>query len=666
MAKNNRPRWGNISTILLLSGVMTIITAVSCDTYGETGVWKEWRNSLKPVGKAGPLLTLTCEGKTEYRIVIPAKPTTQDQKAADDLAYWLKEMTGATFAIVDDSSKPQQEEINIGRTNRLDTANISAAKEDLGEEGYAIAAKDGKLFLLGGSKRGAINAVYALLEEDLGCRWYAGRSSRIPHMATLEFNPVIRSYTPALKYRDPYYYVAFDGLWSLRNRTNAHLANVPEEWGGHKDYALFVHSVSFLVPPGRYFKDHPEYFELNAEGKRNELQVCPTNEGAIKEATKNALAYLKENPNAEYIDVSKGDGGGSCQCPTCKKLNEDEGTEAASFLYFVNGVAEGIEKEYPNVLVETLAYLETKNPPKTMKPRRNVCIRVCTDRGSMWPHPFQFVRGNEDFRNALLGWRKISEHVDIWDYATNFAHWLAPNPNMDVLADNIRFFAESGVDGVMEQAGNQCPGTERDLMRAWVLAKLMWDPSRDQWELTQDFIWGYFGQAAPAITEYNALLNEIARDKKSLNNPIYRNMFPMDSPFLSKEFIDKATAIYDQAESLAENDEILRRVERDRIPIMYVQLERGFDFVDEYGVLLERFENIARREGVNLVRVHMNYVSQKHFGTFPGLPEMEYIHTLDEKLKIWKEQAKKAIKAQTAPGKTDPIRVYRYGTLVDE
>ena len=80
--------------------------------------------------------------------------------------------------------------------------------------------------------------------------------------------PVPRTYAPPLKLRDPFYWCAHDAAWSLHNRTNAPNAAVAEEAGGHMDYGgLFVHTHAALLPPDKYFKDHPEYFALNAAGK---------------------------------------------------------------------------------------------------------------------------------------------------------------------------------------------------------------------------------------------------------------------------------------------------------------------------------------------------------------------------------------------------------------
>src|SRR5438309_1403970 len=82
---------------------------------------------------------------------------------------------------------------------------------------------------------------------------------------------------PPLALRDPFYHCAFDADWSVRNRTNAPDAPVPEAAGGHVDYGgLFVHTHATLLPPDKYFKDHPEYFAQNAAGQRYPAQLCPT------------------------------------------------------------------------------------------------------------------------------------------------------------------------------------------------------------------------------------------------------------------------------------------------------------------------------------------------------------------------------------------------------
>ncbi len=564
-----------------------------------------WHNSLRPAGSRGGPMTLAEDGRTDYVIVIPAKPTTQEQKAAEDLALWLGEITGSRFRIVTDATRAIATEISIGRTNRLRRANVDQAEADLGEEGYAIAVKGKRLFLLGGRTRGPIHAVYALLEEDLGCRWYSGETRRLPRRPTLRFRPVPRAYVPRLLIRDPFYWDAFNATWSLRNRTNAPGAAVPEEWGGHVDYdGLFVHTFNQLVPPETHFAPHPEYFSL-IDGQRCPRQLCLTNPEVVRVATAHVLRVLHENPHTEIIEVSPNDGGGHCLCPSCAALVADNGSPSASLIHFVNQIAEAVEEAYPRAWVSTLAYLDTVDPPKQVRPRENVVVRLCNDLHS-WRYPLcDFVSApyaeSRRYRDAIIGWSKIAANLSVWDYTVNFSHYLAPMPNMHVIVPSVRFYVEHNVKGIMFQGAYQSPGGERTEMRCWVMAKLLWDPSRDVDELTQDFIWGYYEQAAPAIAEYYALLERAGRDRAGIiNEKAVGIRYPMDSEFLSREFLDQASALFDRAEALARSDEIRRRVRLARLPIVYVQLCRGPEFTgaDEYRTLLDDFERIARREQI--------------------------------------------------------------------
>ncbi|MBN1339038.1 MAG: DUF4838 domain-containing protein [Bacteroidales bacterium] len=589
---------------------------------------KNWNNSLKPNGKANSDLTITENGKSNYCIVIPESPTTQDQKAAEEFQHWLQQMTGATLPIEKESRKTRarSEIISIGQTKSLKKSGLAAIKEDLKDEGYGIAVNGEKLYLWGGRTRGVINAVFALLEEDLGCRWYTDEHFRIPDLKTLKLAPVPRTYTPALRLRDPLWHVARDADWSLRNRTNAPWAEVPEEWGGRVDYdGMFVHTFHTLIPPAEYFEQHPEYYEIDSTGVRNSHQLCTMHPEVVQLVKEKLRSILEDNPHTEIISVSKNDGTGEyCHCERCSAIDDAEGSHMASLLNLVNAVAEDIEKDYPEVLISTLAYLETVDVPRTMKPRKNVCIRLCNDYVGSWRRPFEPAEIC-DFAPLLKNWSEVCDRMYIWDYVTNFSHYLAPMPNMDVIADNIRFFVKYNAEGVMPQASYQSRGSEREWLRSWVTAKLLWDPSLDVFDLMDDFIYGHYGKAAPAIAEYNMLLRDqkkkfmVELSETWLNEHYNGIRYGMDHPFLSKEFLAKSTEIYDRAEALAENEQVLYRVQQDRLPVMYVKLMRGPEFVgEEYGNVLEQFEIIARKTGVTHLR--------------EGSPD------LDEKLDLWHSQ----------------------------
>ena len=578
------------SGVSFLRSVVFVTLALCCWFVVACVSRGEWHNSLKPAGQAGKEIVLVQDGKPIRAICVPEQATKIEQSAAKELQYWIEQITSVRPSIVTTSSNP---------CVRLQT------EASLGDDGYRIAIEGDDLILAGGTRRGVVNAVYALLEEDLGCRFYTKDSIKLPKDASLAVRPVTRSFTPQLRLRDPFYRVAFDADWSIRNRTNAPYAKVGEEFGGQIDYhGLFVHTHAKLLPPEKYFKDHPDYFALDASGKRYTRQLCPTHPEVAKIVTQAVLDTLAQKPETEIVSVSKNDSAGDqlCNCDRCRRLREAEGGEIACQLVLVNAVADAVAKEHPQVSIDTLAYLDTVKPPRHVRPHSNVVIRLCNDRVGAMTHPFTPAR-KCDIAAIIESWSKIYDRIYIWDYNVNYAHYLAPMPNVDVMADNVRFWIDNHAEGVMLQGGNVGPA-DGDEMKSWVMSKILWDPSRDEQALVQDFLWGHFGPAAPALIEYNDFLSSLrvthAAEMKSPANGIY---YRPDVPFYTKDFFENATAIFARAKQLAAGDEqILRRVERAELPILYVKCWRGPQFAGAtYADDIATFERVGRREGLKVL-----------------------------------------------------------------
>jgi hypothetical protein len=550
----------------------------------------EWVNTLKPAGKPAGTVKVVKAGKPQGGIQLPEHPTAIETNAAAELQHWIRELTGATLPITPGKSRGARFSI--------------LTDQSLGDEGYEISVQSGRIVLAGGKARGVMNAVYALLEEDLGCRFYANDSIRLPHTNALVIAVVARRYVPQLKIRDPFYACAFDPVWSLRNRANAPHAAVPEAQGGHVDYdGMFVHTAAQIVPPDKYFKEHPDYFAQQADGTRSTAQLCATHPEVVKIAIEYVRQVLRDNPHAEILSVSKNDCQVSCLCARCKKLRDEEGSDMANQLFLVNQVAAAIEPEHPEVVIDTLAYLETIQVPKTVRPRKNVAIRLCNDTVGAWSRPFTPAAECEAAR-LVSAWGAAHPRLYIWDYNVNFSHYLAPMPNLDVMAANIRFWMQHHAEGVMLQGGYQGPA-ERDQLKCWVTAKLLWNPAWDEKALAQDFILGHYGPAAPAMQEYERLLDRMKIDHaKELASPPGGIRYPMDAPFFTRDFITQATEIFARARRLAAGDpELLRRIERAELPVLYVQCVRGPEFTgDSYAGVVGEFERIARQEKIQFLQ----------------------------------------------------------------
>ena len=557
----------------------------------------DWQNSLKPQGKAGPMLTLAVDGRATCRIVVPQQPTTQEQKAAADLVQWLEEMTGGTFGISREPTNPSPREtvVSVGRTKMLAAAEIPGANRDLADEGYGIVVRDGRLYLFGGKRRGPIYAVYALLEEDVGCRWYAPNTSTIPHRTTLRFRPVSRVYKPVLDLRrDPYYADAWNVDWSLRNKTYQYIAGVPEKWGGSPITAGgSVHTFSGLVPPGQFFTAHPEYFaEVN--GRRQKSQLCMTHPDVLRIVKQKVRDNLEAYPDARMVDVSQNDTRGYCECVNCRKITEEEGSYMGPLLKFVNAVADSIRDDYPQVMVSTLAYMGTTEPPKTFGPRDNVLIVFC----NYYASPDRYVWEDERYSAALEHWERWDAVVTIWDYPSHFEYML-PNFNSPVVGPNIRYFIEHGARGYMAQCAHAANyAADHSFQRSWVWAKQMWNPGLETRALIRDFNFGFYGAAAPWIQQYDDLLWDVWQDWHA-NRP-GEDL----KKALTTEFVDRAWQLLTEAaERVATDAELTRRIKLAQLPLMYMKLNRGRrGDAAPYLSLLADFEKTARAAGVQYVQ----------------------------------------------------------------
>ena len=177
---------------------------------------------------------------------------------------------------------------------------------------------------------------------------------------------------------------------------------------------------------------------------------------------------------------------------------------------------------------------------------------------------------NAAFANDIRSWSKLCQRLYIWDYTTDFAHYVQPHPNWFALDANLRFFHGNGVRGVFEQGAYQSHGSEMSELRAWVLAQLLWNPQRDGRALIQEFLEGYYGaDAAPHLRRYLDLMHDAS---KGHNLTCYSST---DAPFLRFKPLAEAERLWQQAEATAaKSPEFLERVRIGHLAVRYVWLSR--------------------------------------------------------------------------------------------
>lgn len=504
-------------------------------------------------------------------IVVADRASAAEKHAASELQSFIRQVTGAKLRILDRAQSSPRILVGVDAARMVDR---KFSIDGLGTDGIVIRAVGDDLILAGGRPRGTLYAVYTFLEDYVGCRWWAPGASTIPKRATLSFDRIDVRYVPVFDYREPFWHSAFERDWAVRNKALGTRIPSDEQTGGKPSISHIHHSFYQLIPPGKYFNDHPEWF-CERDGKRvvDGGQLCLSNEEMRREVVKNVLERLRKQPNVTNVAVAQNDAARPCQCAKCKAIVEEEGAESGPMIRFVNAVAEDVEKEFPNVIISTFAYTYSQSPPRHVRPRHNVIVWLCT-MGASYNLPLNACKRNQDFADDLRGWAKIAPTLYIWDYVTNFRHYLFIHPNLRVLGPNIRFFAANNVKGVFEQGAQETPGAEMMELRAWVLAKLLWNPQLSDDKLIDEFLGGYYGPAARHIRAYIDGIHDV---NQAMRQPLGCYEHP-DRAFMDPAVLLKAWKHMKEAEAaVAGSPELLKRVRYAQMPLMYAYMIRWKD-----------------------------------------------------------------------------------------
>ena len=509
---------------------------------------------------------LAKDGATGWKIVLPNEPTIVEKTAARELSEHLKLVTGAEFRTIAEKEAPADAKslIFVGNTTK-------APKKEYQFDEILIKMDSGNLILAGHKKRGCLYAVYSFLQDVVGVRWWSSEATHVPKKLTLVVaDDLAVSYAPQMISREMYHREAQPTVFSARMKGNG---NLTPEYGGAVRIINFVHTFYRYLPPEKYFDAHPDWYsEINGKRKHEQAQLCLTNEAMLQELIKNVLETLRKNPDAKMIDVSQNDWYGFCTCPKCKAIDDAEDSHAGTLVPMLNRVAEAVAKEFPDVLVESLAYQYTRKPPKTVKPRDNVLIRLCTIECS-YIQPLDGEQ-NQKFATDIEGWSKLAKHLFIWDYTTNYNDYLGPHPNLRVLAPNVRYFIKHGAVGLFEEG----EGDDFCELKNWLLMRVMWEPNLDAERLIDEFLRGYYGEAvAPLVKQYWDILIARAQQEK-----IYLGCFGMNSAkWIDLATLNQVTELMNQAVEAATkaygpDSDQLRRLRKSKMGVDHVWLSRYY------------------------------------------------------------------------------------------
>jgi hypothetical protein len=482
--------------------------------------------SANPVGAAN--LTLVADGKPNAVIIVEADAP-KAQSAAEALQTYIERMSGASLPLVAEGDVLPADappvRVHVGHSSAARGQKVPAGfdtsvREDtFEEEGYVLRTLDANTLLVAGNNdgpyKGTIFAAYALLER-LGCRFYfpGDWGEIVPKLTT-----VVVPELDVLSRPD----FAVRGIWLGGGRPGI----TPQ---GARDYGAWLNKVGFgssmypgasdgslgaLVPVGQYAEEHPEYYAIDQQGRRqipplrkpSGVMLCFSHPDVPKVAIETLKMRFADPKNAASLGAgfSPPDGMPFCYCPDCEKA-------AQNFLYpsyFPKrmmseeycGFAAKIAAAFPDKFISLSAYVLREVPPQGVALPPNIAVQI-------WPIGSCVLHAGDDpacwrrreTMSIIRGWRKLTPHVMIQHYTPGLLSiWGAghqahlPERDVTVFAAEAPLLLALGIKGSNSQGASAFMST---WLSYYVRAKLLWDATTDVNALKTEFYDTFFGPAA--------------------------------------------------------------------------------------------------------------------------------------------------------------------------
>ncbi len=528
-------------------------------------------------------------------IVIPEKATPQEKHAAKELKLYLEMATAESLDIRTDTQIGKRFPIIVGKSQLINKLGVSVEYGKLGEDGIVIRTV-GSALILTGNARGVLYAVYTFLDEYIGFKWLSPECMVVPNGKNIHLKSLDVTYVPPFATRALDYYSAFDQDWAVRNKINgygyAKRSSIDEEHGGEVAYPspfFFWHTIRQWIPFDKYRDTHPEYFS-ELDGRRvatNDLETdyCMTNPEVVKLVIDGVRKTLRDHPDSTMIGISQNDHSDRyCRCIKCAALVKEHGQPSALIVNLVNQVAAVIEDEFPRVKLTMLAYHWSQTPPVNMPLHRNIVVEICP-LGMDQSHPIE--KTNTEYtrklKSDLTGWAKLcaGQQLKMCNYSINYARLYQPHPNLYSFKPNMNFFIKNGAGHFYDCGSYTSKASEFADLRAYLIAKLAWNPSENTDRIIDEFVNGYYGKAAKPIKAYIKLIHKYASSVGDLQMDCYASL---ENGQISQNVLSEANKLFDTAEKLVKDDPITRdRVEIARLPIMFSQIDLAVNSYENVG-----------------------------------------------------------------------------------
>ena len=592
-------------------------------------------------------IVLAEDGKSDYKIVVPAELTESVEFASQQLQKYLEESTGAVLPIVNDagmSFDKSKKVISLGKTAVFNGCGLTVDDEELNRDGFKIQRFGNAVVICGARDIGTTYGVYEFLTYEINFEAFAADAIEYDNFDKLTLCDFALKSVPDFRGRTTDGSIATDHMSAvlLRIRT-MESREAKYDYGGSKD-CIPNHSETFyqLLSAGTYNDPakpdtyHPEWWPTGS------LQFCLTNEEAIKEFIKNSIDYVDRYPDAEYFHISECDGAGWCQCETCKAEQSAYGISGYK-IRFTNKIIEAIEEHLketdpdrklkyvmlgygsgtivPPVESATETDADGKEYTKytlidpSCMPHEKLYIQL-TPIDYCYSHAFDDPKCtyNVTLYDYIKGWTSITDRFCVYDYGVNYDHYFRYFNNFAAFQRDLQIYKEIGVEYIFRQ--NSTGGNVKSFgaLYNYLFGKLTWDVDQDVEALIEKFMNHYYKSAAPQMKEFfNTLrMHFAALDAERVDElGRYEVHFRIywtysreleSSDVWTKSLVTKLLKLSEEAAEMADDNLILSRVQKESLCPIYLQIKFYKDYYEydkeDYLAKITAMEDLTTQLGV--------------------------------------------------------------------
>lgn len=435
---------------------------------------------------------------SEVFVVVSNNPSNTSDKWADYLYTHLKKRSITGPKIIQKNS-------NAALTDQEFALQIAVVPTQTSS--YEIVREKNKLVLHAHSESIALWLIYELIEK-IGQDNPGVTIEDLPP-STIDFVTSKKEFD--FEYREPFF----------SPNTNLDYARILGNNSIDTDWGIWGHQLAQIID-----NQNPDT-QAEINGKKTNQQFCFSSLLLYSQVKAYIIDQYGQAPTVHFM-LAPNDNDLVCNCKLCL-IAQNTATDASpSVLQFNNRLA----KDFPTAQFFMLAYRTTQTP-SIVQLEKNVGIFLSTINLPKGQKLDENTVEYETFKRQILGWKKRTAAVYLWDYAANFDDYLTPIPALIGFQKQAKQFKTLGINGLFLHASGYDYAPFDDV-KTYVISALMKDVDQDVHTLVATYLKHYYPKSHQLLTkyytelEYNFQQNQHHYDLYSSFDDLKHGYFNMD------------------------------------------------------------------------------------------------------------------------------------------